>query len=132
MPSNDYLESHVKEEILSLKKNSNNIFKEKGVQSEKASKKFSCFVCMDTRKIWAPAWRRNEFSTSIFSSPKYDILNCNGCSDGKDINTSDTTTGYEKNNCSDINGRINELVNYYHSHIKPEEERIKEEEKRKN
>ena len=121
MPSNDYLKSHVEEEIQNLKNNANEVLKEKGVQAEKSAKRFNCFVCMDTRKLWA--WRRDGFSTSIFSSHKYDIIHCNGCSTGKDIQTTNSIQGYEKNNCSDVNGRINDLVNYYHAHIKQEEER---------
>ena len=130
---NDYIKDLVLTEIINLKNNCNQSLKQRGINAEKAICKVNCFVCMDTRKLWA--WRRDGFSTSIFSSHKYDLIKCNSCSDGSDIRTIDSPSGYEKNNRSDIDGRINDLIKIYDDKIKQEEERKKKEEdetKRKN
>ena len=130
---NDYIKDLVLTEIINLKNNCNQSLKQRGINAEKAICKVNCFVCMDTRKLWA--WRRDGFSTSIFSSHKYDLIKCNSCSDGSDIRTIDSPSGYEKNNRSDIDGRINDLIKIYDNKIKQEEERKRkqdEETKRKN
>ena len=127
--SNDYLKCHVINEVNNLKNNCNSHLKERGLNAEKALKCVNCFVCMDTRKLWA--WRRDGFSTSIFSSHKYDIIKCNGCSDGSDIRTTDTPSGYEKNKIDDLDGRINNLLSIYETKIKAEEERKRKESEKK-
>ena len=123
--SNDYLKSHVINEIKNLKNNYNSHLKQRGLNAEKALKCVNCFVCMDTRKLWA--WRRDGFSTSFFSNHKYDIIKCNGCSDGSDIKTSNSHSGYQKNKIEDIDGRINDLITVYETKIKEDEERVRKE-----
>ena len=119
MASNSDMRRLVTSEIISLKRQDGNM-KERGIMAEKALSRVNCLVCMDTRKLWA--WRRDVFSTSIFSTHRYDIIHCNVCSTGRDIRTTDRTHGYEKNNLSDINGRINDLVKIYKDVIRPEEQ----------
>ena len=123
--SNDYLKSHVINEVNNLKNNYNSNLKQRGLNAEKALKCVNCFVCMDTRKLWA--WRRDGFSTSFFSNHKYDIIKCNGCSDGSDIKTSNSHSGYQKNKIEDIDGRINDLITVYETKIKEDEERVRKE-----
>ena len=123
--SNDYLKSHVINEVNNLKNNYNSHLKQRGLNAEKALKCVNCFVCMDTRKLWA--WRRDGFSTSFFSNHKYDIIKCNGCSDGSDIKTSNSHSGYQKNKIEDIDGRINDLITVYETKIKEDEERVRKE-----
>lgn len=123
--SNDYLKCHVINEVNNLKNNYNSHLKQRGLNAEKALKCVNCFVCMDTRKLWA--WRRDGFSTSFFSNHKYDIIKCNGCSDGSDIKTSNSHSGYQKNKIEDIDGRINDLITIYETKIKEDEERVRKE-----
>ena len=51
----DYIKESLMIKITELKNDSNEYLKNKGLNAEKASKRISCFVCMDSRKLWA--WR---------------------------------------------------------------------------
>jgi len=108
-------------EINNFQYNTDPNVKQYGIDAEKAIHKINCFVCMDTQQLWA--WRRDAVSTSIFSRHKYDLIKCNGCSSGADIKTMASKEGFQKNDKSNINGRIDILVDLYHSKIKPEEEK---------
>ena len=49
----DYIKESLMIKITELKNDSNEYFKNKGLNAEKASKRISCFVCMDSHKLWA-------------------------------------------------------------------------------
>lgn len=121
MPHNDYIKDLVLREIYSLKNTNNTKIEQRGINAEKAVCKIDCFVCMDTRKLWA--WRRDVFSTSIFSNNKYDIIHCNGCKSGRDIRITSKPEGYEKDKKEGIGARINELMYIYNTKIKPQEDK---------
>ena len=129
MATNDYMKDIIMNEITNLERSSNPLLRERGIQSRKASKKINCFVCMDSRQLWA--WRRDVISTSMFSTHKYDLIHCNSCSNGRDIHTMSSPSGFKKNDTSNIDGRINHLITLYNSTIKPEIERVEQEKARK-
>ena len=49
----DYIKESLMIKISELKNDPNEYIKNKGLQAEKASKRISYFVCMDSRKLWA-------------------------------------------------------------------------------
>lgn len=128
MPHNDYMRDTILRQIYVLKNESDQELVQRGIDAEKAVPNVDCFVCMNTRRLWA--WRRDVFSTSVFSRHKYDIIHCNGCKSGADIRTSERPLGYQKDHHSvdGVRGRINDLIYIYNTEVKPEEERREQEE----
>lgn len=127
MAHNDYIKDLVLGEIAIFKLHRDETVRQHGINAEKALHKVNCFVCMDTLQLWA--WRRHVAARSVFSTHRYDLIKCNGCSTGADIKTMASTKGFEKDNKDGIQLRISMLLDIYNAEIKPEEQRRAQEER---